>query len=172
TPTNPSVVSGFTRQFTATGTYTDGSIANITAQVTWSSSDINVATMNANFAANSGLATGISAGTAGITATLAGTSGNTTLTATAATLSSIAVTPVDPSVVNGLTRQFAATGYYSDGSFMDLTAQVTWSSSDINVATMNASGAANSGLATGKSDGTAAITATLAGKSGSTNLTV
>jgi uncharacterized protein YjdB len=172
TPINPSVVSGLTRQFTATGTYSDGSVVNITALATWASDDITVATMNANFTANSGLATGVAPGTAGITATLDGKSGSTNLTVTAATLSSIAVTPINPSVVSGQTRQFAATGTYSDGSVADITALVIWSSDDITVATMNANFTANSGLATGVAPGTAGITATLSGKSGSTNLTV
>jgi hypothetical protein len=172
TPLNPSVVDGLTRQFTATGSYSDGSVANITASVIWTSGTIAVATMNANGAADSGLATGKSAGTSLIAAALAGKTGSTTLTVTSATLSSIAVTPLNPSVVDGLTRQFAATGSYSDGSVADITASVIWTSGAIAVATMNANGAANSGLATGKSAGTSLIAAALAGKTGSTTLTV
>ncbi len=172
TPVNPSVVNGLTRQFVATGTYSNGTSENITSLVTWSSGTIAVATMNANFEAASGLATGISAGTSLITATLGSVSGNTTLTVTAATLSSIAVTPVNPSVVNGLTRQFVATGTYSNGTSENITSLVTWSSGTIAVATMNANFEATSGLATGISAGTSLITATLGSVSGNTTLTV
>ena len=41
-------------------------------------------------------------------------------------LTSIAVTPVTPSVALGLTQQFTATGTYSDNSTADLTNEVTW----------------------------------------------
>ena len=37
TPANPSIAKGTTQQFTATGTYSDSSTANITSSVTWSS---------------------------------------------------------------------------------------------------------------------------------------
>ena len=56
-----------------------------------------------------------------------------------ATLSSIAVTPANPSIKVGATQQFAATGTYSDGSTQDITASATWSSSDETKATINAS---------------------------------
>ena len=38
TPINQSIAEGMTQQFTATGTFTDGSQANITNTVTWASS--------------------------------------------------------------------------------------------------------------------------------------
>jgi hypothetical protein len=43
---------------------------------------------------------------------------------TPAILSSIAVTPANPSVPEGITQQFAATGTYSDGTSFDITTQV------------------------------------------------
>jgi len=67
TPATISIYSGATQQFTATGTYSDGSIKSLTAQVAWASSNTAVATVAAN-----GLVTGIAAGTATITATPAG----------------------------------------------------------------------------------------------------
>ncbi len=171
-PLNPSVVSGLNRQFTATGTYSNGSVADISSLVVWSSSDIARATMNPNGTASSGLATGIAVGTASISAAMGGQTGTTTLNVTAATLSSIAVTPVTPSVAMGLTRQFAATGTYSNGSVADITASVVWSSSDITRATMNPSGTVASGLATGILNGTSVIRATLGSVIGNTTLTV
>ncbi|WP_051321319.1 beta strand repeat-containing protein [Chrysiogenes arsenatis] len=172
TPVNPSVVNGLTRQFVATGTYSNGTSENITSLVTWSSGTPAVATLNPNFEAASGLATGVSAGQSVITATLGSVSGNTTLTVTAGTLSSIVVTPVNPSVVNGLTRQFVATGTYSNGTSENITSLVTWSSGTIAVATLNPNGSVNSGLATGISAGTSLITATLGSISGTSTLTV
>ena len=67
-----SLVKGATEQFTATGNYSDGSTANITAQVTWSSSIPATATISA-----SGLATAVAVGSANITATLGSVISNT-----------------------------------------------------------------------------------------------
>ena len=58
TPANPSVAKGLTQQFTATGTFSDNSTQNLTAQVTWASATTAVATIN-----SSGLATAIATGT-------------------------------------------------------------------------------------------------------------
>jgi len=85
----------------------------------------------------------------------------------AATLTSIAVTPANPSINVGATQQFTATGTYSDNSTQNLTSQVTWVSATPTLATINAAG-----LATGVSAGTSSISATLSGISGSTVLTV
>ena len=75
TPGNPSVPAEITGQFTASGTYSDGTTHDITTQVTWTSSDTSVATVN-----SSGLATAVAAGTTTITATSGSISGNTTFT--------------------------------------------------------------------------------------------
>jgi phospholipase C len=68
----------------------------------------------------------------------AGTSG-----VSAPTLNSIAVTPANGSVAQGMTQQFKATGTYSDNSTQDLTATVTWSSSATTVVAISATGLAN-----------------------------
>ncbi len=172
TPVLSSVAMGLSRQFTAVGIYADGSTQNISHTVVWASSNIQTATMNVNGTVNSGLATGQATGVVQITATLGAVSGSATLTVTAASLSSISVTPQNPNVVNGLTRQFSATGLYSDGSTADLTTLVSWTSGTIAVASMNASQMPASGLATGLSAGTSLIRATYTGVEGSTTLTV
>jgi len=50
-------------------------------------------------------------------------------------LQSLQVTPTNPSVAKGTSAQLTATGIYSDNSHADLTAQVTWATSDAAVAT-------------------------------------
>jgi uncharacterized protein YjdB len=105
-----------TQQFTATGTYSDSSTADLTSTATWSSSDTSLATIS-----SSGLATGVAVGSATITATSGSVSGTAALTVDASrptgpTLSSIAVTPSNPSVAVNATQQFTATGTYSDSS--------------------------------------------------------
>src|SRR5205823_6619706 len=111
------------QQFTATGTYSDSTTQNLTSQVTWSSGTPATATITAG-----GLATAVAPGTSVIGATLGPLIGSTTLTVTAPTLTSIAVTPANPSIVKGATQQFTATGSYSDSTTQNLTSQVTWSS--------------------------------------------
>jgi uncharacterized protein YjdB len=164
TPANPSIAVGSTKQFTATGTYSNGTTSNITTQVAWSSSNTSVATVNVS----SGLAAGVAAGNSTITATLGSISGSTTLTVTGTTLASISVTPANPSIAVGSTKQFTATGTYSNGTTSNITTQVAWSSSNTSVATVNVS----SGLAAGVAAGNSTITATLGSISGSTTLTV
>ncbi len=161
-PTSPTVARGLTEQFTATGTYSDGSTANLTTQVTWASGTTSVATIS-NTAGSQGLASTLATGTTTIYATLGGiTSSNDTLTVTAAALTSIAVSPTNPTVTKGLTQQFTATGTYTDGSTADLTTQVTWASGTISVATISNT-AGSQGLASTLATGTTSITAALGG---------
>ena len=293
TPINATILTGATQQFTATGTYSDGTTQGLTSQVTWASTSPAVAAI----IANSGLATGVGVGTSTISATLGGvvstpqtlqvTSGGGTVnlalnkpavassiekstlpaaaafdgnattrwssafsdpqwiyvdlganytvnrvkltwqnscakafkiqasndtvtwvdiystatgsggiqdltvtsttaryirmygtvrktvygyslfemevygtaTGPAPTLSSITVTPANPTIQVGATQQFTATGIYSDGTTQNLTSQVTWASTSPAVATI----IANSGLATGVGVGTSTISATLGG---------
>jgi len=169
TPTNPSIANGTTKQFTATGTYSDSTTQNITLSVTWSSSTGSVATIS-NTAGSNGLATSVAVGSTTIRAALGIVSGTTTLNVTNATLSSIAVTPTNPSIVNGLTKQFIATGTYSDATTQDISSLVTWNSSTLGVATIS-NATASKGLATSVAPGSTTITATL-GVSGTTTLTV
>jgi hypothetical protein len=89
----------------------------------------------------------------------------------AATLVSISVTPGNPAITAGMTQPFTATGTYSDTHAQDLTASVTWSSSNTGVATIsNASG--SRGIATPVSIGTTTITAALGSVSGPATLHV
>jgi hypothetical protein len=85
----------------------------------------------------------------------------------APTLSSIAVTPANPTIPTGTTQAFTATGTYSNGSTQNLTSQVAWTSSSTSVATIN-----SSGVATAVNAGSTTILATLGTVTGSTMLTV
>ncbi len=77
TPPSPTITAGTTQQFTAMGTYSDGSAFTLTS-VAWSSSKTSIATINA-----SGLATGVAAGTSTIQATLGLITGSANLTVSA-----------------------------------------------------------------------------------------
>jgi len=160
TPPSPSIALGTTQQLTATGTYTDNSIQNLTNQVTWSSDNSTVAVVS-NASGSSGLATTVVIGSAQVSATLGPVnSAPVTLTVTAATLASIAVTPPSLSIALGTTQQFTATGTYTDNSTQNLTNQVTWASDNMTIATIsNASG--SQGLASSAATGSAHVIAML-----------
>ncbi|MCE9500539.1 MAG: Ig-like domain-containing protein, partial [Leptospira sp.] len=165
-PASGTIAKGTTLQFQATAYYSDGLTVDVTQSATWSSSSTTTATVQTAGDASPGLAKGVGVGgPITITAVYNGKSGSAALTVSAATLSSIAVTPVSPHVQVGNTQAFTATGTYSDGSTQNITGSVTWSSSNAHV-TIN-----SSGLATAVSVGSATITATL-GVSGSTTMTV
>ena len=82
-------------------------------------------------------------------------------------LISITVSPADPSINIGTTRQFTAMGTYSDDSTQDLTLSATWASSDIEIAVID-----SAGLATAVAAGLTTITAASGNIAGSTTLTV
>jgi hypothetical protein len=168
-PAKPSVPAGLQQQFAATGTYSDGSTQTITTSVTWTSTNTNAATIS-NASGSQGLATTLAAGSATITATdpATGVAGTAMLTVTSATLSSVTVSPNPSSVSSAQTTQLTATGKFSDGTTMDVTAKSTWQSSNTGVATVGAS----TGVVTGTSPGTCTITATYNGQSATSALTV
>ena len=151
TPASPAHLKvGATQQFTATGTFTDSSTADISATVNWASSTTATATISPT-----GVATGVAAGTTTITATL-GSVVSPGVTLTVIALQSIAVTPNPASVAVGATLQFTATGTYTDSSTSDISSLVTWSSLPSSTATIS-----TTGLATGVANGTAQVSAKL-----------
>jgi uncharacterized protein YjdB len=161
-PTNPSVPVNTTQQLAATGSYSDGSSRDLTGLVTWSSSTIAHATVDAT-----GLVKGIAAGSATITATLGSVSESTSVTVTAPSISSISITPEELTLAAGILQQFTATAIYTDGSSQDLVSGVSWTSSTPSVATIDASG-----IASILAEGTTTITATVGAFSDSTSITV
>jgi hypothetical protein len=153
TPAAPSVAKGLTQQFKATGTYSDGTTADVTSQSAWASTVTPVATINAS----SGLEQSVSPGTTSITATVGSVSGSTTLTVTAPVGQSIAITPNKVAVSVGASQHLSAVLTYSDGTTADVTSQASWTSSATPVATV----VSTSGVVTGVSAGSAMITATV-----------
>ncbi len=152
--------------FTAIGTFGDGSTQNLTQSVQWTAAPASVATIS-NVGGSIGVATGVSVGTATITAIFGGQIGTASLNVTNATLSSITITPNNPHISAGGSEQFVATGNFSDGSTQNITDQAIWTSSNVNVAVINATGLANSA-----STGTTTIKAALNGVNDTTVLTV
>jgi uncharacterized protein YjdB len=164
TPATASVAIGASQQLVATATYTDGSSRDVTVGAAWTSATPAVATVNAT----SGVAAGVSTGTAVVTAAFNGKNGTSTITVLPAALVSIAVLPANPSINIGASQQFTAMGTFSNNTTRDVTALSSFKSATTTVATIDAV----TGLAVGVSAGTSVITATSGALSGSTTLTV
>jgi parallel beta-helix repeat protein len=108
-----------------------------------------------------GSSNGADVGDAGGAGGTGGTGGNPP-----AALVSVTVTPSNTRISAGGHQRFTATGNYSDGTTQDITAQVTWSSSNTAVATIDASG-----YATGIADGICLVTATFTNSSANLSVT-
>jgi uncharacterized protein YjdB len=129
--------------------------------VTWTSSDAQVATVSAT-----GVVTGVAPGAATITATSEGKSGAASVTVSAVPVSTVSLLPTTTNIVVGQSAPIAAT--VKDAGGTTLTDRVvTWASSNVQIATVSASG-----VVTGVSAGTVTITATSEGKSGGATVVV
>lgn len=153
----------------ALGHYSDGSLQDITEQVTWQSIPTGLLAIS-NASGSHGLVTALAIGSLTATATLGNISGNSGFDISAATLDSIDIAPSVARRAQGTRINFQATGRYSDGTIQDVTTQVSWGAADTAVANIsNAFG--NQGQATTLSTGTTDITATLDNVVGNSSLT-
>lgn len=160
-PATASIAKGTTKQFSAIGTFSDGSTQDLNAAVSWASSVPSVASIGA------GLASGLAPGTTVITAISGSISASASLAVTNATVVSITVLPANPSLVVGLFRQFTASASFNDGTTQDITNVVAWTSSAPTVAQTNAAG-----LVSAINSGTAVISASFEQVTGSSTLSV
>jgi hypothetical protein len=163
-PTAPTIANNTQVQFSAVGTFNDGSTRDVTSLATGWSSDSAAVT---NFGAQANVFSAASSqlpATANITATVGAFSPSTPLTVSGATLQSIALSPANITVAATTRVAFTAVGIFSDGSKQDLVSpQVRWS-------VQNGSGVAGldgKGLLTGESAGSVTVTATSASTLGS-----
>jgi len=135
-PINTSLPNGLSQLFTANGLFTDGSVQNISSQVTWLSSNESVSTIDNNISSK-GVANGLTLGETTITAILGDISRSTQLKVDNAQLNSIEIIPSNTTTAKGLTIQTKAIGRYSDKAQIDISEQVEWSSFDSNIANLS-----------------------------------
>jgi hypothetical protein len=156
-PATATLDAGRTVQLTATAR------PRKTTSFTWTSASTAVARVS-----STGLVTAVAAGTARITAAAGGASGSATITVRAVTVpvASVTVAPNPASVQAGATVQLTATPKDANGNPLSGRA-ISWSTSATAVATVSASG-----LVSGVAAGSATITATSEGKSGTSAVTV
>jgi trimeric autotransporter adhesin len=135
--------------------------------ITWASANKSIATVSA-----SGLVTGVGAGTTDITATAEGKTGTAQVVVTATTppppipVASVAVNPGTASLNIGGSVTLSATARDANGAALSGRA-ITWSTSAAAIATVSSTGVVNA-----IAPGSATVTATSEGKSGSATIIV
>jgi hypothetical protein len=170
-PSNQPLVLGTTLALTATGSDAYGDNLGPLQSVTWNSSSPSVADIS-NAAGSAGIVNSLSVGTTTITASVGTISATTQVTVTAP-LASIVLSPTNPTLTLNSAQevQLTATGIYMDSSTRDLTADVSWHTSNSSVATVIPNPAVH-GIIASIALGTTNITATFGTLSASTSITV
>lgn len=139
----------------ANATYDDGTKKDVSTTVVWSSSNVQVATIEGR------KLTVVAEGTAEITATLAEINSKTTLTVIPAVVERIVLSQTELTLARGETTNLTARVIWSNGLEQEATDQVTWTSSNPNIASVD-----NTGLVTLFSGGEVDITASMGGQVG------
>ena len=171
-PASTSLNVGGTKQFTATGHYSDGSNYDITNTVTWQAVGCTNLTAITNFTVTAGLVTAVSS-----TATLCGGSsgGYGRVMASLGSVKALAKVTIKATAINSIAMTCASpltclpsnVGYkvackamatYADSTTGDITATASWNSTATTIA------AATGGVVTIVGNGTAVISATQGGK--------
>lgn len=144
-----------TRQpFAARGVFSDNTQQDITVEANWTSNTPAAATVSN--VTPKGVVTAVALGTTQIQASFGGVTGTAPLGVTAASLTSIALTPGTTGVAIGSTLPIIAVGTFSDGSKQPINLAVAWSVTPSNgsIATVDPTG-----LVTGVAAGAAMVTA-------------
>lgn len=160
-PNQSSLPVGETRQLTATGNFSDGSVQNLTQSATWTSSGLAIASVNTQ-----GVVTAAGVGAAQVSATSQGITGSASVTVAQPVLLTITISPNQSSLPLGKSEQLTATGNFSDGTTLNLVQSVTWTSSSA------AASVSVQGVVTGTSLGVAQMSAVYQGITGSASVTV
>lgn len=132
-----------------------------TGPITWSTGSTAIATVNVN-----GVVTGVGAGTTDVIATSGTRQGKATITVIPVPVASVVVTPATNLISVGETKQLTATPQDTNANV--LTGRTTaWSSSDPTKVAVS-----STGVVTGVAAGSATITATVEGKTGTAEVIV
>lgn len=146
---------------TLTATTKDAAGNSLGRSVTWTSNNESIATVNAN-----GVVTAKGVGTATITATSEGKTGTASVVVRNPIVSSVTIVPSAPTVEAGTTTTLTAEVRDENGALLS-NQPIQWSTTDGTKVAVNADG-----VVTGVAVGSATITATSGGKSGTTTASV
>lgn len=158
TPEQPSILVNDTLRLTAVVRDADGNVIDRTPD--WSSTAASIATVS-----TSGLVRGRASGFAYVIATLDGVRDSALVRVAERPVAAVVVTPGETTLQADETVQLTAQVIADDGS--QQSRDISWSSSDTQVATVN-----GSGLVTARSSGVAIIRATAGGVTGTAVVTV
>lgn len=170
TPDKQTLKQGETKQLEVLASYSDGSIADVTSQVVYSSSDETLATVN-----EEGLVTvkdEAKGGTVYIRGTFNGKGGAIALNIpTPPTVSTLTFTPGKHTLKNGESVEIKVMATYTDGTVEDVTSKASLKSSNTAQVTIDA----NTGVVSVSEDsigGTVYIRGSYGGKGGATTITI
>lgn len=153
TPNTFSLPLGTEKKLVVTGHFSDGSVADITQDITWEHGE------RSNVRIQNGVFFATELGEVSLTAKYENNqSASATITVTDAVVTEITVSPSSASIAKGTTQEFTATALYTDGETKNVTNEVTWESSDYRVLTINTN------KASGKEIGQASVTAIFNGE--------
>ncbi|MBC2582922.1 Ig-like domain-containing protein, partial [Clostridium sp. DJ247] len=168
---NPSTATlgrGNTLQINSSAVMSDGTSQDVTASTVWSTSNANLATVDANgFVTVPSTAT---SGTVYIRGTYNGKGAATTITISAPTFSSLRFNPSTATLRRGNTLQINSSAVMSDGTSQDVTASTVWSTSNANLATVDANGFVT--IPSTATNSTVYIRGTYNGKGAATTITI
>jgi trimeric autotransporter adhesin len=152
-------------QFTAVGTYSDGSTKDVTTSATWSSADPSIATAYNTAPPNIGVVKGMSNGKTTISAKVGNVTGTTSVTVTIGVYS---ISPANTTVALGTNKQLKFL-YTLGGNSTDHTTHsgTEWTSSDTAIAAVS-----STGVVSPVAKGTATIRASIAGNAASATVGV
>ena len=163
TPPSPYLAVGSVAALGATGLYSNGSVRDLTADVTWQVDAPGTAAVS-NADGVEGVLTALAAGTTQVTATLGALSGATPVTVSEASRVQLRVSPSSSTCPVGAEQSFTAEEALADGTSVEATSSVGWSAAPLPVSAL--------GVVSGIRATTATVTAQRGGLSGSASLMV
>ena len=122
-----------------------GRLENVSDDVAWSSASPSVANVSAG-----GMVEALATGSTAITAEHSGVTASINLTVAGGNLLHITVSPGIASIMNGQSLEYTAMGNFTDGSAIDITNALDWTTSDPAVAVANRAGGIVTVTATGR----------------------
>ena len=154
---------GTSQQLTAVGTYNDGTVRDLTAAVSWSTSAPSILGVSAT-----GAVAALALGSASVSASAGGITASMTVNVGDPVMSSIAIVPSDPSILVSESVQLTAIATFSDGSTSDVTSTAAWTVDDPQILEIDHT----TGNAIAFSPGTTAIEASQNGFTGTSSVVV
>ena len=142
-PNQFSLPLGESQQLSASGTYSDGTVQDLTQSATWSSSVPAIAAVN-----EAGVVVATAMGPATISATSGSVTGSAAVAVNPPAVVALNIVPASSTISLGMSQQLRAIATFSNATTQDVTAVATWGSKQSNIAGVGSPGSV-SGIAQG-----------------------